>query len=327
MTTQQAGALAVGSDILVDFGKFLRLHTADGDASPLTLHSYHANAAQFVRWCGGQGIDPATATEGDLLAYRRALMADYQPGTVAVKLAAVRRLYAAAVWRGMRNDNPAARLKAPRDKTTRADKVKFSPLDGLRRLLDAPQGDSPSAIRDRAILGLMGRHGLRVSEVARPVYDEDGRKRSGLEVSDVDLDAGTVMVTGKGRKQRTICLTEVTAGAISKWVNVRDGVASAEEAAVFVSLDNRHRGNGMSARAIRYLVDNYLSDLGLEAEGISCHSLRHSAATWARAGGAKLDAIADQLGHASTDTTRIYVRIVDRMTENPARYLEAMLAG
>ena len=40
----------------------------------------------------------------------------------------------------------------------------------------------------------------------------------------------------------------------------------------------------------------------------------------------KLDAIADQLGHASTNTTRIYAKIVDRLTENPARFLEAMLA-
>lgn len=73
--------LVVGS-ILTDFGKFLRLHTADGDASPLTLHSYHANAAQFVEWCGGRGIDPATASEDDLLAYRRALVAEYKPGSV-----------------------------------------------------------------------------------------------------------------------------------------------------------------------------------------------------------------------------------------------------
>lgn len=47
---------------------------------------------------------------------------------------------------------------------------------------------------------------------------------------------------------------------------------------------------------------------------------------WARVRDARLDAIADQLGHASMDTTMIYARIVDKMTENPARLLEAMLA-
>jgi integrase len=63
----------------------------------------------------------------------------------------------------------------------------------------------------------------------------------------------------------------------------------------------------------------------VKSQGISCHSLRHSAATWARAGGAKIDALADMLGHSSADTTRVYARIVDKMTENPARFLEAML--
>lgn len=98
----------MGKNIMRDFGRFLRLHIADGDASPQTIRSYHANAVQFVAWCEGQGIAPAKATGGDILAYRRALVAEYQPGTVAVELAAVRRLYEAATWHGMRQDNPAA---------------------------------------------------------------------------------------------------------------------------------------------------------------------------------------------------------------------------
>ncbi len=86
------------TDILADFGKFLRLHTADGDASPATIRSYYGNAGQFVAWCAEHGINPAT--EDDIAVYRRELVAQYKVGTVAVKLAAIRRLYEAAVWRG-----------------------------------------------------------------------------------------------------------------------------------------------------------------------------------------------------------------------------------
>jgi integrase/recombinase XerD len=303
------------TDIMTDFAKFLRLHTADGDASPATIRSYYGNAAQFVAWCTERGVNPAVATEDDIAVYRRELVAQYEVGTVAVKLAAIRRLYEAAVWRGLRQDNPAAGLRAPKDKTERAERIKFLPLDGLRRLLDAPTGDNPATVRDRAILALMGRHGLRVSEV------------SNLGFSSVDFDAGTVKVIGKGHKTRTVYLTETSAAALRAWLDIRESVANQGEPALFVALDRAHRGGGMSARAIRYMVDNYLEALGLKAAGISCHSLRHSAATWARAGGAKLDAIADQFGHASTDTTRIYARIVDRMTENPAKFLEAMLSA
>jgi len=122
-------------------------------------------------------------------------------------------------------------------------------------------------------------------------------------------------------------LIESSAEALRAWLDVRESVANPGEVALFVSLDRAYKGEGISTQAIRYVVDEYLADVGLKAKGISCHSLRHSAATWARAGGAKLDAIADQLGHASTDTTRIYARIVDRMTENPALYLEALLTA
>ena len=302
-------------DVLADFATFLRLHVADGDASEHTIQSYYSSAAQFVSWCREHKISPAEATDRDLIAYRKHLIEHYARGTVAVKLAAVRRLYGAIAWRGLRADNPAAGLRAPKDKTERSERVKFLPLDGLRRLLDAPTGDRPAAVRDRAMLALMGRHGLRVSEVA------------GLTVDAVDLDAGSVRVLGKGSKTRKVYMTETTKKVISQWLTVRAGVANDGERALFVALDRRTKGSGMTTRAIRYAVDKCLDRLGLKAEGISCHSLRHSAATWARAGGAKIDAIADMLGHASTDTTRVYARIVDRMTENPARFLEAILAS
>lgn len=76
------------------------------------------------------------------------------------------------------------------------ERVKYLLLDGLRRLLDPPKGKGVAAIRDRAILALMSRHGLRVSEVARPMYGVEGRKRSGLKQGEGDLGVGTVGVTG-----------------------------------------------------------------------------------------------------------------------------------
>ena len=88
-------------DILADFGEFLRLYTAEGYASPLTIKPYHAQAGQFVKWCGAQGVSPAIATDRDIIAYRKALVdAGFKPSTVALKLAVVRRLYEAARWRG-----------------------------------------------------------------------------------------------------------------------------------------------------------------------------------------------------------------------------------
>ena len=310
-------ALAVRTNnLLADFAAFLRLNVADGDASPHTVRNYHAQAGQFVAWCEEHGVNPATATEDDVIAYRKHLVdAGYSRATIGLKLAVVKRLYEAAQWRGLRLDNPAAGLRAPRERTAREERVKFLPLEGLKRLLSAPQGDGAQARRDRAILTLMGMHGLRVSEV------------TGLRVPGVDLDRRTLTVTGKGSKTRTVYLTEQTAAVLANWLEVRGDVAQNGESALFVVTGNHTRGTAMSARAIRYLVDGYLEGLGLKAEGVSCHSLRHSAATWARAGGAKLDAIGGMLGHASIQTTTVYAKIVDRMSENPAKFLENLLTG
>ena len=267
-----------------------------------------------MKWCKAEKVSPAGATQEHVKAYRRHLIeTGYTRDTIALKLGVVRRLYDAAQWRGLRMDNPAATVKPPKDKTAQHERVKYLPLDGLKRLLAAPHGDGAKARRDRAILALMGMHGLRVAEVAT------------LRLADLDLDAGRVVVIGKGSKRRTVDLIPSTVATLTDWLEVRD--ARPEVGTVFVVVGPRGTGTPISTRAIRAMVDGYLDALGLKAAGISCHALRHSAATWARAAGAKLDAIGDMLGHASTDTTRVYARIVDRMAENPARYLADLLGA
>jgi integrase/recombinase XerD len=298
---------AVAIDLGQALADFLRLSIADGDASPKTVASYLTEVRQYTQWCESEGINPARATEDDLRAYRSYLVGHYRRGTVATKLAAVRRFYDAALWRGLRPDNPAKGLKAPKEKTTREDSVKCLPLEGFKRLLALPDN-----ARDKAILALMGWHGLRVEEVTN--------------LNRVDLNLGgelpTLSVTGKGSKTRKIHLIERSAAALSAWLEVRP---KSDDSAVFVSIGNRGRGERLTTRAVRYMVDSYLEQAGLKADGISCHSLRHSFATWSLAGGAKLTAISGAMGHSSIETTQVYAKVVDRINENPARYLAALM--
>lgn len=96
--TVTAGGKLAGADPLADLSQSLRLHPVEGDASPHTIRSYLAGARAFVAWCLDAGIEPARASEGDVIRYRAAL--------VGVKLAAVRRLFEALRWRDLRRDNP-----------------------------------------------------------------------------------------------------------------------------------------------------------------------------------------------------------------------------
>jgi len=319
LTVYRPAELARPGDLMAAFADFLRLDVAQGDASPRTVATYLAQVRDFLGWCTSQGVRPALATEDDLREYRAYLVERYARATVATRLAVVRRFYGMAQARGYRPDNPAEGIRAPTERTARAERTKFLPLEGLKRLLDAP-GRSVSvppaqATRDRAILALMGVHGLRVSEVVA------------LDVDDLDLEAGTLTVTGKGDKTRTVYLVDFSRGRLTAWLIARPDVAAAGEEALFVARDRARRftGHRLTRRAVEALTDRYLDAEGLKREGISCHSLRHSAAVWARAFGATIDGLADMLGHSSVDTTRIYAQIVRKMEENPARYLEVAL--
>jgi site-specific recombinase XerD len=317
LTVQSGGqVLGPGGDLDTAFADFLRLRVADGDASAATARAYYSHVRAFVAWCAGRQIDAGQATVGDLESYRRSLIdSGYARKTVKEKLGAVDRFYAAMQWRNLRSDNPAHGLKAPKDGTDKAEKVKFLPLPGLQRLLLLPQAATPTGARDRAAMLLMGMHGLRVAEVA------------GLDLGDLDLtgEAGRVVIRhGKGDKLRTVYLTPKTAATLRAWLALRP---TTDSPALLLALHpgKNAAGQRLSVRNLRDRVDHYLTQAGLKAAGVSAHSLRHSFATWARFGGADLQAIGAYLGHARGPTTTVYARIADRMKENPAAYLEKLM--
>ena len=221
-----------------------------------------------------------------------------------------------ATARGYRADNPAEGIRPPRDRTARSERVKWLPLAAVQRLLEEPSPATAKGKRDRAILTLMALHGLRVVEVARLNLDDHDPEAG---------QAGTLSVLGKGSKWRTVLLVDLSASALRDWLAVRETLAQEGERACFVSVRHPNRGTRLSRRAIRKTVDGYLVGLGLKQQGVSCHALRHSFATLSRAAGARLDAIAQALGHSSVTTTQIYADIVDAAAENPARFLVGAL--
>ena len=94
--------------------RFLRLIPADGAASPRTLVIYRDGIGAWARWCIGRGIEASGATTDDVLAYRQEISQDYSRATVKVRLTCVRMVYTALQRWGMRKDNPAAGIRAPK---------------------------------------------------------------------------------------------------------------------------------------------------------------------------------------------------------------------
>lgn len=193
--------------------------------------------------------------------------------------------------------NPIAELEMPKKSKTLP---KYLTLEQSIELLNAIDGTYKE--RDYAIITLFLNCGLRVSEM------------SGLNYTDVRTD-NTIRVVGKGDKERVIYLNSACIEAINEYMKVRpvDGVK--DKKALFISRNNRR----MSVKTIQAMVYKYLAKIGLEAQGYSCHKLRHTAATLMyQHGGVDVRVLKEVLGHENLGTTEIYTHLSSEQMKNAA---------
>ena len=304
-------SLAAKESLESIFAEFLRLEVADGKASSKTIRNYMAGVKTFLLWCKINFVtNPNMATVDTIKLYREDLVKKgYKESTIALKLVAVRRLFDALVEKKAIAMNPASKVKAPRDKTAREEKIKYLPSVSITAIIESINSKTDKGKRDKAIFVLFAIHGLRACEVAS------------MKLVDIDLTGNKITVLGKGNKVRTVYLTEKSKAVLVEWLNVR----SSESPFVFVNLHhNKKLGGTVSTRGLEKIIDGYLETCGLKKAGISCHALRHSAATLSLANGATLEAIRDMLGHSSKTTTEIYAKVLDRERSNPAKFLDCL---
>ncbi len=187
-------------------------------------------------------------------------------------------------------ENPMEELESPKLKKSLP---KYLTLDESVQLLESIDGRDKE--RDYAIITLFLNCGLRLSELCS------------LNYTDIKSD-GTLTVTGKGNKERTIYLNEMCIDAVKDYMKVRpvDGVK--DKNALFLS----GRKNRISPKTVQHLVEKYIEKSGLGDRGFSTHKLRHTAATLMyQKGGVDVLLIKDILGHENLATTEIYTHIVD----------------
>ncbi|HLY94092.1 MAG TPA: tyrosine recombinase, partial [Gaiellaceae bacterium] len=176
-------------------------------------------------------------------------------------------------------------------------------IDEVERLLDAAGYEqTPLAIRDRALLELLYGTGARISEAV------------GLAIDDLDLADRSVLLSGKGGKQRRVPLGSFAAKAVDAYlVQVRPALAANGRGTPAVFLNAR--GGPLSRQSAWTILRTAAERAGL-ADGISPHTLRHSFATHLMEGGADVRVVQELLGHSSVTTTQIYTLVtVDRLRE------------
>jgi integrase/recombinase XerC len=186
------------------------------------------------------------------------------------------------------DNNPAEGVRAP--KSGRKLPATLD-VDQVARLLEI-EGDAPLDRRDRAILELFYSSGLRLSELAA------------LDVAQVQTSDRLLEITGKGAKTRRVPIGSKALQAIDTWLQVRTGLSSLDETALFVS----RRGTRLSPRSIEQRIALRARQQGMPRH-VHPHMLRHSFASHLLESSGDLRAVQELLGHADIGTTQIYTHL------------------
>src|SRR6266511_5613999 len=233
-----------------------------------TLAAYRTDLLQFGRFLAERDREATNAGPNDLSDF----LADIAKGdgngrapcstaTVHRKAACLRSFYRHLRREEVVEDDPAARLEAPRRGKKLPEVLSYAEV---QRLLAQPRGDEPTAIRDRALLEILYASGLRATEAIS------------LEVRDVDLEHGVLRAQGKGSKERVVPVGAKAIAAVRNYL--RSGrprlVRSADESKLFLNF----RGGPLTRQGLYKIVLRHADSAGLKGK-MSPHTLRHSFAT------------------------------------------------
>ena len=241
--------------LIAIFDAYVSGSVANGRPSKDTVASYRSALRFWLRWCSVRHLAPATASESDVIAFRQELVrSGYKSASVGHKLTVVGQFYRALGAEGLRSDNPAEGIGAPKDPRAAEDLLCLDE-SALRRVLGVlPRGGSPKERRDQVLVLLMALHGLRTVECQRASVEDLRRRPEGV----------ALLVHGKGR-DRLLWLRQDVAAELEAFVKMRCGASADRRGTpLFAAASNRAGGSRLSRRGIRKIVDGYLKACGLK---------------------------------------------------------------
>jgi integrase/recombinase XerC len=274
---------------------------AERGLSAHTLRAYLGDLTDLFRYAVRTGA--SAVADLDVHLVREWLAGQHARGlsraTLARRTAAVRTFTRHAHRDGLLAQDPGPLLGTPRleralPKVLRQDEA-AAVLDGIREPPEPQQAGGESVtLRDRAVLEVLYATGIRVSELC------------GLDIDDVDREHRTVLVFGKGAKERVVPVGAPAVQAVEDWLRRgRPALVTAQSGpALFLGA----RGGRLHPTSARRIVHARVAAVE-NAPDIGPHGVRHSTATHLLEGGADLRSVQEMLGHASLQTTQLYTHV------------------
>lgn len=291
-------------------GSFLRALQTDRNVSARTLKAYRIDLLQFAAYCRGTSL--LDATPDTIRGYIEHLISTGRaPSTAKRKLATLKVFYKHLGQEGDVASSPLAgfqqRFRTPR----RLPKVLSIPevtllLRTAHAMMDHSSISSTAehfrAVRNYTILEVMFATGIRIDEVSL------------LNVGDIDTDRHSVLIHGKGRKERLLFIySREVCVALDDYLALRR-TQTAETDALFLG----RGGARLSTHTIRVMFYACCRRAAI-AKHYTPHCLRHTMATLLVENGADIRSVQEILGHSSISTTEIYVHVSERRKKDVLR--------
>ena len=285
-------------DLKSHISEYLDHLAVERGVSRNTLVSYRSDLTRYEDFCQAVAITELSQIDAGLVGhFLMALRSGTDGGSqlseasAARALVAVRGLHAFALREGWVTADPAREVNPPAIPERLPEAISVAEV---LTVLDAPPKDTPAGLRSRALLELLYGSGCRVSEAV------------GIDIDDIDLVEKTIVVTGKGNKQRRVPIGGHTVEAIQDYL-VRARPTAAVKGKGTPALFLNARGGRLSRQSAWSAIRSAGEIAGLS--DLHPHTMRHSFATHLLEGGADIRVVQELLGHASVTTTQIYTKV------------------
>lgn len=274
-------------------GTFVDAVWLEHGLSDATLVAYRSDLRKLAGFLESKHKSLLIADSGDLMAFLSDGAGHGEKArSTARRLSSIRRFYRHQLAEGTIPQDPSARIESP--KIGRSLPGTLSEAE-VEVLLSTPDCETVNGCRDKAMLELLYATGLRVSELVN------------LRLTQIDLQAGILRVTGKGSKERLVPIGEVAVFWIQRYIlRTRSSALSNASLSEYLFLSNR--GSCMTRQSFWHRVKKYSQMAGIN-KSLSPHTLRHAFATHLLNNGADLRSVQLLLGHANLSTTQIYTHV------------------
>ncbi|MBQ6914723.1 MAG: tyrosine recombinase XerD [Kiritimatiellae bacterium] len=285
-----------------DIEEFLSALLLEKGESENTCAAYRSDLERFVAFLKRRGkTESAAVAQADIVDFLADERANGMSGaTRARRTAAIRMFFRHLRERHVLRANPSDLMDSPRKARTLP---RVLTEDETARMIDAVNGDDPRSLRDRALLETMYGCGLRVSEACD------------LKMDDIIADGELLRVFGKGSKERVVPVGGGAGRSLAAYFASGRGAftkGNLAETHVFVT----RLGRPFTRQGVFKVIRERAAAVGIAADRISPHVLRHSFASHMLAHGADVRVIQELLGHANIGTTQIYTHVdVERFAD------------